>query len=156
MSNFDDAVKGISGVGPMGGSTVPGSGFGGFTKPMYEWDGVRIDQKEYNFRMALAAARYPYYVSMTDKFFTNVGLAPGRIAKYIYGCISREQADIVAQNAINRGDQKNVSIGTTKPSFSARKYHVEFFGPGDRSNSRWYLAPWNGGFQPKGRYANQE
>ena len=73
----------------------------------------------------------PFYVCMNDSFFSGWGRADGKIATYIHPCSSLEQARIVEQNAINRGDQKYIRIVSQKPrcNFQTHCYFVR--GPVD-------------------------
>ena len=63
-----------------------------------------------------------YYVTMTDKFMSGWGCAEGKINKLIFVCEDRNQAEIVADNARRRGDQKYINITTTKPYYNPNRY----------------------------------
>lgn len=64
-----------------------------------------------------------YYVSTTDEFLTRWGGAEGKINKLVFYCDSKEQAEIVAENAKNQG-QTDIKIHTVRPQdlFSLDKY----------------------------------
>lgn len=65
-----------------------------------------------------------YYVSMTDKFCTH--LLRGQIDKMIIECDSYNEAEIVAQNANNRSDMKNVNICSKKPYYNKERYRATY------------------------------
>jgi hypothetical protein len=67
-----------------------------------------------------------YYVTMTDKFLSGWGVAKNKIAKFVYECETMEEAEIVAENAGNRSDQKNINIASKKPSYSSSKYYTQW------------------------------
>lgn len=52
----------------------------------------------------------PYYVAMIDKFMSGWGPAKGKTNKFIIGCDTAEEAEIVYNNALDRDEMKNVSI----------------------------------------------
>jgi len=58
-----------------------------------------------------------YYVTTTDKFMSGWGRAQNLTNKLIFLCDDFKQAEIVANNARNRSDQKNVNICTCPPSY---------------------------------------
>jgi hypothetical protein len=95
--------------------------------------------EEVSNREKLRQAKYPYYVTMTDTFFSGWGQAKGRIAKYIAPASSLEEAEVVAYNAKARGDQKNVNIVSKKPSYNAKRYRVGWMDKAN--NSSWYKHP---------------
>jgi hypothetical protein len=67
-----------------------------------------------------------YYVTMTDSFMSGWGKARGgKINKLIFPCKTYEEAEIVADNADNRTDQRYVDICSKKPYFSPSKYFVQ-------------------------------
>lgn len=63
-----------------------------------------------------------YYVTMTDKFMGGWGWAEGKINKLIFECEDRQQAEIVADNARRRSDQKYINITTSKPYYNPKRY----------------------------------
>jgi 16S rRNA U516 pseudouridylate synthase RsuA-like enzyme len=77
-----------------------------------------------------------YYVTMTDKFLSGWGMADKKIAKYVYECETLAEANIVADNANSRNDQKNVNITTRKPYYNKDRYYVSYKDKGNCSN--WY------------------
>jgi hypothetical protein len=62
----------------------------------------------------------PFWVTTTDKFMSGWGRAEGKKNKLGFPCASYEEAEIVAENARNRSDQKNVNIRFSKPNFNQR------------------------------------
>ena len=66
------------------------------------------------------------YVTMTDSFLSGWGMAKGKINKLVFECDSYEEAEIVADNARNRGDQKYINISYKKPYYNKNKYFVQF------------------------------
>ena len=70
--------------------------------------------------------RTKYYVTMTDKFMSGWGPARNLINKLIFECDSYEQAQIVADNAAARSDQKYINIVSTKPYYSAKRYLAQY------------------------------
>lgn len=59
------------------------------------------------------------YVCTNDRFMSNWGPASGKTNTLIFCCASYEEAEIVAQNARARKDQKNVRICSGKPKLRA-------------------------------------
>jgi len=70
--------------------------------------------------------KYPFYVTMTDTFFSGWGHAQGKQNKLIFGCETMDEANIVVANATYRTDQIYIYIRTTKPSFSSHRYYVQW------------------------------
>jgi hypothetical protein len=66
-----------------------------------------------------------YFVTMTDTFMSNWGMAEGKINKLIFECETYEQAEIVFNNAQNRSDQKYINICTRRPYYNNRKYYPQ-------------------------------
>jgi len=66
-----------------------------------------------------------WYVTMTDKFMSGWGEARGKINKLIFECDSLQEARIVADNAENRSDQKNINIATKKPYYSSKTHYAQ-------------------------------
>jgi len=66
-----------------------------------------------------------YYVTMTDSFMSGWGKAREKINKLIFECDSYEQAEIVADNANNRTDQKYVNICVNKPYYNKNRYYPQ-------------------------------
>lgn len=67
-----------------------------------------------------------YWVTMTDTFMSNWGCARGKKNKLVFVCDTYEEAEIVADNARNRTDQKYISICTKRPRYSKTRYFVQF------------------------------
>ena len=84
----------------------------------------------------LQTTKPEYYVTMTDKFMSGWGMAKGKINKLIFECDSYEQACIVAENAENRNDQKNVNISKNKPYYNAKRFYVQI--KTNEDYSKWY------------------
>lgn len=59
---------------------------------------------------------------MTDTFMSGWGKAAGKINKLVIECDTLEEAEIVAENARNRTDQKHINICSKKPSYGSRYY----------------------------------
>ena len=77
-----------------------------------------------------------YYVTMTDKFMSGWGPAEGKINKLIFVCKDRQQAEVVADNARRRSDQKYINIVTTKPYYNSKRYLAQVKTIEDYPN--WY------------------
>lgn len=65
-----------------------------------------------------------FYVSMTDTFMSGWGYAKDKINKYIIGCDTMEEAEIIKANAQDRSDMKNIRICMRKPRYNTEKYLV--------------------------------
>ena len=69
-----------------------------------------------------------YYVSMTDKFMSGLGLAKNQINKFIIECENYQQAEIIEKNARLRPEMKYINICCNRPRnrsgylLSFRKY----------------------------------
>lgn len=66
------------------------------------------------------------YVTTTDTFMSDWGHAEGKINKLIFFCDSMEQAEIVADNARCRDDQKQVQIHHKPPNYLRKKKGKEY------------------------------
>ncbi len=66
-----------------------------------------------------------YYVTMTDDFMSNWGKSEGKKNKMIFICKDYNEAQTVAQNAKNRGDQKNINITTKKPYYNPETHYTQ-------------------------------
>lgn len=73
------------------------------------------------------------YVTMTDKFMSNWGMAGNKINKYIVECSSLEEAVIIEKNARRRSEMKYVNICMNKPKYGKNVYetHVSYDELGD-------------------------
>lgn len=78
-----------------------------------------------------------YYVTMTDKFMSGWGMASGKINKLIFVCESYEEARIIENNAIDRGDQKYINITTKKPYYNASRYYAQY--KNKEEYETWYI-----------------
>jgi hypothetical protein len=67
-----------------------------------------------------------YYVSMTDKFLSNWGMAKGKTNKLIFECENYKEAKIVADNAENRSDMKYINICSKKPYYNNDRYYPQY------------------------------
>lgn len=98
--------------------------------------GIEIDPDEHQAMRDLRDSDFPYYVSMDDRFFSGEGYVRNRIAKYVYGARDLVEAQIVADNARSRSEQKNIKIWSKKPFFDPLRYRVSFFMPNHKGY--WY------------------
>lgn len=76
------------------------------------------------------------FVSMEDTFLSGWGNAENKKAIFIYACENQEEAEIVANNAKSRGDQKNIKISHTKPNFNTNLNYVQL--KNKNENENWY------------------
>ena len=67
-----------------------------------------------------------YYVKMTDSFLSGWGQAKCKKAVFIYECETIQEAEIVADNAMHRSDQKNIRICKYKPRLSSYNNLVQW------------------------------
>jgi hypothetical protein len=77
----------------------------------------------------------PYYVLSDDAFMSDWGGAEGRVNTIILPASSREEAEIVATNARNRDEQRNVRILDRMPALSSG---VVYSLLDKASAARWY------------------
>ncbi|HAE43009.1 MAG TPA: hypothetical protein DCG34_08860 [Clostridiales bacterium] len=75
---------------------------------------------------------------MTDKVLSGWGLAKDKINKLIFECETFEEAKIVAENAENRSDMKNINIASKKPYYSKTRHYVQIKTKEDYPS--WYEA----------------
>lgn len=68
----------------------------------------------------------PWYVVTHDTFLSGWGKASNKSNVLVFGCDSLEEAEVVAENAKNRSDQKNVRINSQKPHFDKQSYFVQY------------------------------
>jgi len=61
----------------------------------------------------------PYYVLTDDSFMSDWGEAAGRVNTIILPCTDQAEADVVATNARNRDEQRNVRVLDHKPALSS-------------------------------------
>jgi len=61
----------------------------------------------------------PYYVLSDDAFMSDWGEAQGLVNTIIMPVASRDEADVVATNARNRDEQRNVRILDRTPALSS-------------------------------------
>lgn len=62
------------------------------------------------------------YVTCIDRVMSGHGKAAGRPNKLIFVCRSRDEADIVERNALNRSDIKNVCKTSTLPGIRHNQF----------------------------------
>ena len=87
----------------------------------------------------------PCYVLCNDSFMSGWGQATRMTNTCILPCESWEEAEIVAQNARNRADQKRVRIVGDKPRMRS---HILYSLFNREDASRWYK---QGGFTAPNR-----
>ena len=76
-----------------------------------------------------------YYVTMTDKFMSGWGKAEGKTNKVVLECDTYQEAQVVAENARNRGDMNYINIRATKPYYN-NNYYVSYH---DKTTyTEWY------------------
>lgn len=63
-----------------------------------------------------------YYVTTTDKFMSGWGQATGLINKLVILCDTYQDAEIVADNANNRDDQKHVGVSGSPPAYFHKRW----------------------------------
>jgi hypothetical protein len=80
---------------------------------------------------------YKYWVTMTDKFMSGWGLAQGKTNKLVLECETFEEAEIVEQHALGRGDMNYVNVRSTKPYYNSSRYYVSWHNRYDGYSS-WY------------------
>ena len=59
----------------------------------------------------------PYFVTMTDLFFSGWGGAEGKTNKFIVVCKNWQQAQIIERNAKKRSEMKYINICMKKPRY---------------------------------------
>ncbi len=85
----------------------------------------------------------PYYVLSDDSFMSDWGEAEGRVNTIILPCADHTEADIVATNARNRDEQRNVRIMDRKPALSSGVIYSLML---KEEAGRWYTP---GAFEPE-------
>ncbi len=85
----------------------------------------------------------PYYVLSDDAFMSDWGEATGRVNTIILPCVDRGEADVVATNARNRDEQRNVRIVDRAPTLSSGVIYSLMT---KEEASRWYTP---GAFEPE-------
>lgn len=78
-----------------------------------------------------------YYVTMTDSFMSGWGQAAGKTNKLVIECDSREEAEVVADNARSRSEMKYVNISNRRPNYASNKYFTSWTDKGDYAN--WFI-----------------
>jgi len=85
----------------------------------------------------------PYYVLSDDSFMSDWGEAEGRVNTIILPATDRDEAEVVAANARNRDEQRNVRILDRTPALSSGVIYSLM----DKADAaRWYTP---GAFQPE-------
>ena len=64
----------------------------------------------------------PFYVTCIDTFMSGWGKAKGRANRLIFPCDSRQEAEIVYDNALGRTDQQDIIVTQAKPYIEATGY----------------------------------
>lgn len=64
----------------------------------------------------------PYFVSMTDKYMSNWGMAANKTNKLIIACDDFKQAQSIARNAEKRKEMKYINICSKKPQIKSNQY----------------------------------
>ena len=82
------------------------------------------------------------YVTMTDKFMSNWGMADNKINKLVIECDTMEEAEIVEENAKNRSEMNRVNICMNKPHYDSNRYLTSF--ETKEGYGRWFT---KGGFK---------
>ena len=77
-----------------------------------------------------------YYVSMNDTFMSGWGQAKGKIARHIYICYSKEEAEIIKDNAKSRTDQTDIKIHASNPYFNPQSNLLMY--KTVKENPNWY------------------
>ena len=78
---------------------------------------------------------YPYYVTMTDKTFSNpTGRWKGKINKFVVGCKTHKQAKKIQKKFKEHKDMIYVNVCSRKPSYNERNYIVDFRYPSEIGN----------------------
>lgn len=67
-----------------------------------------------------------YYVTMTDTFMSGWGLAKNKKNKLVFICDDMEQAQIVADNAAYRTDQKYINICVRAPRYNNKTHYTQY------------------------------
>ena len=79
----------------------------------------------------------PYYVTCVDFFLSDRGKATNKVNRRILPCRSFEEAEVVCDNAIGRGDMKSVHIHSRKPRLRSPTFSL--WQVMDRKSARaWY------------------
>ena len=67
-----------------------------------------------------------WYVTTTDKFMSGWGHAKNLTNKLIFVCDTLKEAQIVADNAEHRTDQKHVNICGSPPSYLRKTFGSDY------------------------------
>lgn len=70
----------------------------------------------------LVAKSAPFYVTMTDRFFSGWGCAEGKTNKFVVMCDTIEQAEKIEAAARRRPEMRHVNIRETKPRAKADQW----------------------------------
>ncbi len=85
---------------------------------------------------------YPYYVICDDRFMSFWGLSEGKINTIVLGCADYTTAQIVANNARGRSDQKNIKLLDHKPTLYPTAHYYSIHDESDYKGwytpFRWY------------------
>ena len=78
-----------------------------------------------------------HYVTMTDKFMSDWGMAKGKINKLVISCDTYDEAITVANNAERRDEMKYINITSKKPYYNPNRYHVSWHGRTEGDYESW-------------------
>ncbi len=67
-----------------------------------------------------------YYVTMTDKFMSDWGMAQGKINKLVFECETLEDVEKVQKKAERREEMKYVNFCIRKPYYNSNTHYVQF------------------------------
>ena len=67
----------------------------------------------------------PYYVTLTDKFMSNWGMAEGKKNKLVIPTKDLEEAELVKQEAEKRSEWNGFEIKNITPHYNHEKYYVQ-------------------------------
>ena len=81
-----------------------------------------------------------HYVTMTDKFMSDWGMAKGKINKLVISCDTYDEAITVANNAERRDEMIYVNIRDSKPYYNSDRYHVSRHGRTEGDYETWFSA----------------
>lgn len=88
------------------------NGHGGISKELFDSEGNKIPKA-------------PYYVTLTDRFMSNWGMAEGKKNRLIIPTRDLEEAELVKQEAEKRSEWGNFKIENIEPNYNHQKYYVQ-------------------------------
>lgn len=78
------------------------------------------------------------YVTATDKFMSGWGRAENKINKLVIECDNYDEASLVHDKLLNRGEMKYVNIRMSKPYYDKNNYYTSFIDKSDELSMHWY------------------